>query len=284
MHELAKLAMRGPRQAILLASVSMLIPMMFWFGAAVVALTTLRKGLSQGLNVYVWAAIPGLGWWFGMQDPGSFLVLTITLVMAIVLRLTVSWQNALAVGLGLSLLVGSLAHLLMPELIALLMDMTEQMSQKIAEQSQQEFDETFKEMFRALLVAGFASTFYALAVGSLCLARSWQSKLFNPGGWREEFHSLRLSAKFGLALVVGFSVFPLLGIDPALVLMVGLVPLIVCGLALVHGLIAQKQLGKQWLLIFYITAVFLFQVVLVIVAMMALIDSVIDFRKKAQVS
>lgn len=54
MHELVKYVMRGPKQAILLASISVLLPMMFWFGAATIALITLRQGLSQGLVVFIW--------------------------------------------------------------------------------------------------------------------------------------------------------------------------------------------------------------------------------------
>lgn len=280
MHELAKLAMQGPRQAIMLAIVSTLIPMMFWFGAAIVGLTTLRKGFAQGLNIYVWAAIPALGWWLGLQDPGSFFVLTLTLIMSAVLRVTISWQSALAVGAGLSLVIGALAPVLMPELITLLMDLTDQMSQRLAEQSQQEFDEAFQEMFRSLLIAGFASSFYGMALGSLCLARSWQAKLFNPGGWREEFHAMKLSPKVGLVLVLCFAVAPALGLDPALVLMVVIVPLLFCGFALVHAVIAKRNLGGHWLLMVYLSAIVLFPTVLVLITLLAIIDSVVDMRKR----
>jgi hypothetical protein len=62
MHELAKISMRGPTQAILLASISMLVPMMFWFSAAVVALVTLRKGFNQGAVVFFWTVLPAMVW------------------------------------------------------------------------------------------------------------------------------------------------------------------------------------------------------------------------------
>lgn len=284
MHELAKLAMRGPWQAAILASVSVMIPMMFWFGAAIVGLITLRKGLNQGLNVFIWASIPALGWWSAMQDPGALVVLISVLLMAAVLRSTVSWQVTLMVGGGISLATGILAPYIMPELIDTLMELTEAFFHQLAQESQQEYDATLEQGFRLLMVASFAASFYGMAIGSLFVARSWQASLFNPGGWKQEFHQLRLSGRSVLAIVVLVGIAPMLGVNPALVMMVSIVPVLVCGFALVHGVIAKRKLGGHWLVGVYISSILLFPTVLMLIAILALLDSVFDFRARVQAS
>jgi hypothetical protein len=282
MHELVKIAMRGPRQAAMLACISVLIPMMFWFGAAIIGLTTLRKGLSQGANVFVWTAIPAFGWWFTMQDPGALIVLFSVLLMAGILRYTVSWQSALVAGGVISLVTGILAPHIMPELVETLMEMSDHIFQKLAEESQQEYDAELREAFRSMMIASFAASFYGMAIGSLFLARSWQSQLFNPGGWKQEFHQMRLSPRFVMGLLLYVVVSPAIGIDPALVMMVAAMPVMVCGLALVHGLLAKKQMGGQWLFGFYLSAVMLFPTVLILLLVLAMLDSLVNFRGRTQ--
>ena len=142
MHELVKYVMRGPKQAILLASISVMLPMMFWFGAATIALITLRQGLSQGLVVFIWTIIPALGWWFGLQDPGALIVLISTFAMASVLRYTVSWQSTLVAGGVISLITGLLAPYIMPEMIDMLMEMGEVMLQELAKTAPEEYSTT----------------------------------------------------------------------------------------------------------------------------------------------
>jgi len=284
MHELVKYVMRGPKQAILLASISVLIPMMFWFGAATIALVTLRQGFRQGLVVFIWAVIPALGWWFSLQDPGALIVLFMSLVMASILRYTVSWQGTLAAGGVISLVTGLLAPYIMPELIDMLMEMGEAMLQELAKNAPEDYDTTLDSAFRSLMIASFAASFYGMAVASVFLARSWQSRLFNPGGWQEEFHQMRLSPRFiiGIALIVMIA--PSLNIEPALVMMIAAIPLLVCGLALVHGVIGKKKLGGQWVFGLYVSAFILFPTVLILLVVLALLDSLVNFRSRIQAS
>ena len=46
MQGLAEYIMRGRRQATLVVGLSAAIPLLFWFGAVVLALVILRRGLS----------------------------------------------------------------------------------------------------------------------------------------------------------------------------------------------------------------------------------------------
>ena len=54
MQGLAEFIMRGRRQATLVVGLSVAVPLLFWFGAVVLALVLLRRGWSEGMSVVVW--------------------------------------------------------------------------------------------------------------------------------------------------------------------------------------------------------------------------------------
>ena len=280
MHELAKISMRGPIQAILLASISMLVPMMFWFSAAVVALVTLRKGFNQGAVVFFWTILPAMVWLLSVQDPGALIVLALTFLMANVLRITSSWQFTLVSGALVSLILGWIAPYIMPGLIEILMSLADEFFKELAKQSDQEYTGEMQEGFQSLMIAGFASSFYGIAIGSVCLARSWQARLFNPGGWQEEFYQIRIQPRLLFLVLLLIVITPTLGLNVAVVIFTGIILLIFSGIALVHGFVAKKKMTIQWLIGFYVSIFVLFPTVLMLVAAAAVIDSFIDFRSR----
>ena len=284
MRELAQFAMKGPRYAAGIALVACMVPMMFWIGAATLALVTLRHGASQGLNVFAWAAAPSLAWWLGLHDPTAMVVLVSTFAMAMVLRASVSMRKTLLFGFGFSIVLGVLTPVLMPETIELLLSLTDEMLKQLAADAELEVSDELVTSFQALLVAIFAASFFAMSIGSLFLARSWQAALFNPGGWREEFHQLRLGS-FEMAVIIAAMLLgPSIGLDGYILLFSGLVPIVMCGLALVHGLVGKKNLGGHWMVGFYVLAVVLFPTLIAIVALLAMLDSAIDIRSRVQPS
>lgn len=280
MHELAKISMRGPTQAIILASISMLIPMMFWFSAAVVALVTLRKGFHQGAVVFFWTVLPAMVWLLSVQDPGALIVLLMSFLMANILRITSSWQVTLASGAVVSLILGWISPYIMPGLIEVLMDLADEFFKELAKQSDQEYNGEMQEGFQSLMIAGFASSFYGIAIGSVCMARSWQARLFNPGGWQEELHQIRVQPRLLFLALLLTAITPALGLNTAVVVFTVVILLIFSGIALVHGLIAKKKMTIQWLIGFYFSIFLLFPTVLFMVAAIAVIDSFIDFRSR----
>ena len=284
MRELARFAMKAPRNAAGVAFVACLVPMMFWLGAATVALVTLRHGTAKGLNVFVWAAIPALGWWLGLQDPTALVVLISTFALAEVLRISVSMRRTLLFGFGFSILIGVLTPLLMPGAIEMLLTVTDELLKQLAEDAQLQVDDELKASFYSLMIASFAASFFAMSVASLFLARYWQAALFNPGGWRDEFNTLRMGSMDMTAIVIVMLIGPAIGLDGYLLVFSGLVPIIVCGFALVHGLIGKKNLGGHWMIGFYALFIVLFPTLLAIVVLMALIDSAVDIRSRVQAS
>jgi hypothetical protein len=272
--------MRGPTQAILLASISMLVPMMFWFSAAVVALVTLRKGFNQGAVVFFWTVLPAMVWLLSVQDPGALIVLALSFLMANVLRVTSSWQVTLVSGSLVSLILGWISPYIMPDLIELLMSLADEVFKELAKQSDQEYNGEMQEGFQSLMIAGFASSFYGIAIGSVCLARSWQARLFNQGRWQEEFYQIRIQPRLLFMVLSLIVITSILGLNVAVVIFTAIILLMFSGIALVHGLIAKKKMTIQWLIGFYVSIFVLFPTVLMLVAAAAVIDSFIDFRSR----
>lgn len=280
MHELAKIAMRGPIQAIALACITMLIPMMFWFGAAVVALVTLRKGFHQGAFVFFWTTLPAMVWLFSAQNPSLLLVLVLSFLMANILRITMSWQITLLAGGVTSILLGWLTPYIWPELVESLTHFADDFFNELAKNSDQENAGEMKVVFESSIIPGFASSIYGLAIVIMCLARSWQAKLFNPGGWQEEFHKIRVQPHIYLVLLILLLVSSSLKLNTDVIEFNLMIGLFFCGIALVHGLIAKKKMNIQWLIGFYIATIFLFPISVLLIVLLTIIDSFIDFRKR----
>jgi len=85
-----------------------------------------------------------------------------------------------------------------------------------------------------------------------------RQKLFNPGGLKSEFHEFRLSAPVALlAVLVVLAVGDYVGLNPTLLLLVLGLPLFMAGIALVHGVVAKRELAGGWLIGFYIALIIL---------------------------
>ena len=277
MTGIARFVMQGPRQAILLAVLFAAIPLLYWISAAVVALVILRQGLNKGINVLLPALLPGIAWYAAQQEFTVCLVILGTAMMAAVLRSTVSLSNAMAS----SMVVGVFAVILLPMLSPVWIDVLQQAANEYAKTLQETSPQvatTLGPWIFPMLLGGIAAMLQMFAIGGLLLARSWQSKLFNPGGFSTEFQSLRLPMWYvlltGVILLVG-------GTDPERVswISITLVPLFFMGVSIVHAVVAHKQLSSQWLMAFYISLLFFLPYMYALLILIALIEMVINLRK-----
>ncbi len=279
MRALAEFLMRGPKQAVIVAVVAAALPLMFWLSAAVLTLVTLRKGVGQGINVLVWALLPAIAWWIKLGDPGIVLVLVFSWVMAVALRQTVSWEKTLIAGVVIAFITGLLLPVLLPEVIQQLIDMAKEVYRQIDPEMVKQLSGELEPAFTSLMVGSLATTYLAIALGAVVLARGWQSSLYNPGGFGKEFHSFKLSPVFALCFV-GLALFgPSISLNVVLLVLVMLVPLTLAGIALVHGGVAKRNLGGHWLFVFYICTIFMPSLFLLII-LMAILDSCFDFRRR----
>lgn len=278
MKALAAYVMSGRRQSIIAAVLLGLLPVINFFSAPVVALVALRHGKSEAIIVLAWAILPAVAWAVTGDVIPLLLLLGIT-VLAQVLRTTGSWEVTLLASIGVG--VGAqLGLMIQPNFLVMMEEQLLQLMEQLASapelQGQVELIEP--ELLRPLLLVFFGTSVAFLSVTLLMLARSWQAKLFNPGGFREEFHQLRLSAKSGAVL---FTMFLLANLGPPVVQQLSLffvLPLLIAGVALVHGLVGRRKLPVVVLVIFYSALMYPVMVQLVVLAAVA--DSWLDFRSR----
>jgi len=278
MRALAQYVMRGPLQAGGVAAVTTAVPLLFWIGAAVIGLVILRLGVRQGLNTGLWALLPALGWAVYGQDPTALVVLLQTMLMTSILRSSQAWERALLSGAFLAILTGLMLPLMYPvlmdDLVQAGIEFYEQYNAEVA----RELGSELELIIRDTMSASMAGTYFATAVGMAMLARAWQARLYNPGGFRKEFHSLRLSPVIAVLCAVTMVIGPVLGLNSLLLAWAAGTPLFIAGLALVHGVVGRKQWSGQWLVIFYIAMVVLGPSLMMLLLVMAFVDSWLDIR------
>lgn len=272
MRSLAEFVMKGRRQAILAVVLTGAIPPVYFISPVIVGLVVLRKGLQEAFLILIWALL-ALGLWtvypsIAMEQPVNLLPFLLVLAvtgLAVALRVSQSWQVTLlvsvAVGLGFEIYL-RIQPAAVDTLLGQLAPLFEQ--------------NNLEPLVRGELIALIATIQTAMAVLLLIWARWLQAMLYNPGGFREEFHGLRIEARAALPLAL-------------LLLLSGLgvgvpepwygyfaLPFLFAGTALVHGTIALRQLSPLWLVAFYVVI----PVIAQLLVLLALFDSWYDFRKQ----
>ncbi len=281
MRRLAQFIMRGRMQAIVVVALASALPMMFWLGAAAASLVLLRRGLNDALSVIVWALLPAAVWvYFG--DPRPLLGILGALVIAYTLRVTASWSKALLasllVGVVFAWVLGIAFAQPLADLAAELNEIVAKMLTELYEQLSVDEQLQLQSLIVPVLTGLMAAVLQVLCVLSVLLARYWQAALYNPGGFGHEFKRLRLPAVIVFPLVFGMLFAPSLGIQAAILTPVCSVPLIFTGLAVVHGLVAKYRLGNFWLIGLYVGMVLFTQLTYPLLVVLAIVDSVFDFR------
>lgn len=268
--------MRGTPYAVGGAALAAVVPWLFWFSGAIVALVTLRRGLAPALPVLVAAVVPA-AWWWTQGDAIPLASVLLVSLMAVVLRARMRWSEALLAG---TLAAAAMIQfgIFVPEggaglLLEQLRQGSAEIDRMLTELARQGFD---TEQLATLVIGGVTGLMVSVAaIGCLALARAWQAGLYNPGGFREEFHALRLTPRELLMLVllgvVGMT-FGLLSLS-----MLAWLPLLVAGIALVHGFIGIKGMNGLWLIAFYALLITTWPMIL-IVLLAAFIDVFVNFR------
>lgn len=272
MRGLADYTMLGRRQAIIVVLLCGFIPMLYLISAAVVALVNLRKGWTEGFLILLWSLIPaGANWMMG--DPMPMILMPGIAALAQVLRTTQSWQKVLLGAVVLGILAQSSLQL-MPGYVANLQQL---LDQAITMQMAQGTDVGMNaEELAAALLSFFGAYHTLAAIFCMVLARWWQAALYNPGGFRSEFHALRLDP--GKALILaGLILIGMAGVAPfsTWTNIISVAPMI-AGLAVMHGIIGMKQMAQQWLVLVYLALLFMAPALIVL----GLLDSLLDLRTR----
>ena len=276
MRALAEFIMRGRVQAALVAFFGNLLPLV---SPAAVSLVTLNKGLSEGALLTLWALLPLLIAFF-VSDINAMVTLSSIVgvigVMAAseLLRVSASWARTLIFVVVFS----GVAALVLDFLFAEQAEVFELVVANLFREIQQQQENAFIPGRNFLLgVIG-----YVIALTSvicLVLGRWWQAMLYNPGGFKSEFHQLRLGVGSAAILVAGVVVCNVASQEfSSWVGLLGL-PLLLGGLALVHYSVAFYQLGGHWLVIFYVVLFTVSPLSLVLIGL-GFLDSIMNIRSR----
>lgn len=284
MRALAEFIMRGRMQAIVVVAGSAALPMLFWLCAAAGSLVLLRRGLNDALGVLVWAVLPALAWWY-FGDPRTLLVLLGTFGLALLLRSQNAWPRVMLCSVGLGLLYAVALGAVFGEPIAALATELQKVLPDMLSQAYQQLSVEERARLEALLIPVLTGLLAALlqivTLLSLILGRYWQALLCNPGGFGLEFRALRFSPVLAMLLLAGMLFGPSLGVQMAMLAPLCSVPLVFAGVALLHGLVSQGRMQRFWLVGLYVTLVLFMQVIYPLLAVMAIVDSLFDFRGRA---
>jgi hypothetical protein len=299
MKALAAFVMRGRSSAALVAAAAAVLfwlfpPFLIGSGAAV-ALVTLRRGATEGAWVMALAGLGAVAL-TGLALGAPWLMLEVlpacwlpVWLLALVLRATLSLPRTVQAAALLGLLGVAGFYLALGDPALWWGGVLEQWERQLAALAPgQPTDQATLDQLLALLKAS-APSLPGQAVGAgllfvlagLLLGRWQQALLFNPGGFRSEFHQLRLGrplavlalALFGAALLSGW---PPLS-NAALVL--GLL-YTVQGIAVVHAVAFKRHLSPAWLLLFYL--LLLVPMLSQLVIALGVADAWVDFRNRVQ--
>ena len=267
--------------------VTLLTLLLAWLGSAAVAMAILRRGLQASANVFLFVLLLAAAWAYtGNIVPLSTLLCSSALAVA--LRATSSWSMVITLTPLVIIIWAGALLVFASDYVALLMVYAEQGLEVFKQQLELAAanggnPERAEQMLAQMppltaehLLGNLAFMQMLLTLISLFTARWWQAKLYNPGGFQQEFYQLRLSRTNILVLVAGLVLFSSIeGYHQWAWLFA--IPIIIVGIALVHALVALKQLSRHWLFGFYVMFI-TFAPVVPLLMMAVIADSALDFR------
>lgn len=264
-----------------------------WLGSAGVALVILRRGFAAASSVFllvlVLASLPALS---GNVVPLSTL-LSVS-VLAWLLRVSRQWALVLTAAPFVISLWALLFIFFGSDYLAQLLEITRQGMEALKEQllvaaadrpdaeQQQLVIEQFMSQLPALTVENLLGRLgmmqMLMTLMALLTARWWQAMLYNPGGFAQEFHQLRLGRSHVLILVAGIVILSNLQSYQQWAWFFAM-PVAVVGVGLVHGLVAIRKMGAHWLVFFYILLA-TFAPLVPLLMMVVIADTALDFRAR----
>ena len=294
MKAMAEYAMRGRLHAASLASLfavlSLVLPPLSYISGALVALVTMRRGNSEGAVIAVISAIVlsvVAQFATGNMVIGFVFALMVWLpvwILSVVLRKTVSLMLTVSAAALISAIAVIGFHAMVGDTVTWWLSIIDQLFVEAFEQSGADATQLkmMRENMSQFMTGLMATAFFLSMVLSIFLGRWWQAVLYNPGGFKTEFHAFRLDktvAIIGTLILVWASVLAEAGsvaIDLAFVVSVfGSV----AGLALVHHFVDTRGVNKAWVITLYLLLMFVAPQLLVLLAIAGFADAWMDLRR-----
>jgi len=252
----------------LFSILSLLVPpFSYLISGAPIGLITLRKGSGYGMQVLVGAMLlastlgyfANLGFLFGVAFAlGVWLPVWLC---AGVLRVTESQGVTVLAAGAIGVLIVMVSSLFSNELISWWQGwidafLQQNFSATEVDQMQELFNVTLP-LINGIVAAGVIISL----VFTVLLARWWQSRLFNPGGFRQEFHQMLVPRWLAMLTFICLLISLIDGGNIVWLVRNMLVVLIVVhmiqGIAMIHRIVFRRKLSRGWLVTMYMFLVFL---------------------------
>jgi len=293
--------MRGRTQAVVAAALlgflaTLVQPANFLAGAAV-GLVTLRHGAHEGLLValasgflvgvlgyLIWGSpVPGMSSLLAVNIPAVALGAILRRTVSLALTVQIAGLIGVIIVAGILLFGGDLVPLWREQLDSIIRPAMEQAAKGsgVVDWNSARIERLLDLLARNM--AGIISAFMMVsAVVTLLIARWWQAMLYNPGGFRREFHALRLSRAASLAalVVIGLAMVSQGVIADLAMNMIGVAAAVhlLGGLALIHGIVGKAGASVGWLVGVYVLLVVVPQVTLLVLATAGFMDAWLNVR------
>lgn len=271
MRGLAAFIMRGRLSALGVLFAVSLVPVLGWLSGAVLALVGLRRGPVEGLLLALAAALATallLGLAFGTPALAAQPLLELwlpVLVLAGWLRYTVSLSSTLRLAAVLAAMAILILHLAIPDQAAYWGEFLLRMERLFTGGEGQEAWRLMRERLLPVMAGLVVLSQLGVVLASLLLGRWWQSLVYNPGGFRQEFHGLDLGRGFGIAAAVLLALAAWQGTGLAQnIALVAAGVFVLQALALAHAAVAARGMSGAWLIGLYLLLPFGFELLAVV--------------------
>lgn len=272
------------------------IPLLGSISILIAGLVTLRKGALEGAFILLAATAPFLLSYYMTSTPADQAEMALIAIMAVVLGNILVWLYAILLKrydnwsliLELSILVSVViigaVHIFNPDIQSW---WSTQLTAYFAKATAGMPNTDIKMQLQAVeVVKPFATGLVTLSILlngllQLFLARWWEVIIFaTPGTLRKELYNIRfgyvVGVLFALVLLLSFASNTIaLDIRPVFY---GL--FFIAGLSLVHCLLSPAKYGWLWLVLIYIALIVLFPKSIMVVALFALLDVLLDLRRR----
>ena len=279
-------------QAMLVASslalLSLMMPPVSVVSSATVALVTLRRGAYEGLYVLGCSSLAAALLGFLALGNFQFALLYVMVLWLPVWLISIILREGqhLSLAVEIAILIGIVCvigfYLYAPDPVALWKAVLSQMIP--ADVPVADIQRTIDILVHYMTGVIAAGSVFGLLFG-LFLGRWWQSNLYNPGGFRQEFLSLSTKPRIsiGAIVVLIIAVTSPVGTSEIAwnVCILLFVLFTVIGVAVLHYAFSMMKLGRYMVPMFYIT-LFLIPHAMLIVGLVGLSDPWLNLRKKIE--
>ncbi|PCJ89167.1 MAG: hypothetical protein COA54_00030 [Thiotrichaceae bacterium] len=290
---LARFILKGQSQAALVAAtmaiLGLILPPAAWISAAAIVLVTLVHDPKSGLITLAFASVGAAIFSYLIFGTPLIAVMFVLLawlpawLMASVLRQTVSLAYSLQILTIIGLFAVTVLYMLFPNFGEFWREPLEQIVVQLAEQSNDfslaELKQT-EDWVIKFLPGLFVSSIVFGSMVSLFLGRWWQAVYYNPGGFAKEFQSLDLGKISALVAVTIMLIASL--VNSVFTIALVTVVFILYGmqaLSLVHAAINIRQVNSAWLVMIYVTMLFIPQVILLLM-FASFVDPWLNIRQR----